>query len=220
MLGKPAPAFKFVDLDGKPVTPNRWPARWPCSIFGPLGASRAGRACPNWRRCASSSRTTPRWRSTPSASIGRRSENKELVKMFEDLKVDIPILRDPERSAAAFKFSPFPPCSSSTSKGVVQDFEEGFNPKARRRAAGEARKAAGRREHLRRAVERSIRIRSTNSDSMRRKGRRPRQPSRRAAAPLERPPPARKRSRFPKSRRRRRASRPPSSSRRCGNATR
>lgn len=127
LLGKPAPAFKFVDLDGKPLPPESLAGKVVVLDFWATWCQPCRVSLPELQKSREKFKDNPKVAFYAVSLDLPEVENKELVKLFETLRVDIPIVRD---SAAAFQFKSIPAKVIIDEKGVVQDFQEGFNPKA------------------------------------------------------------------------------------------
>ena len=129
ILGKPSPAFKFVDLDGKPVTAESLAGKVVVLDFWATWCEPCRESLPELQKAREKFEDNPKVAFYAVSLDQPETENKELVTLFETLKVDIPIVRDPTNSAAAFQFKSIPETVIIDEKGVVQDFQEGFNPR-------------------------------------------------------------------------------------------
>jgi thiol-disulfide isomerase/thioredoxin len=128
VLNKPAPATKFAGLDGKPLAPESLAGKVVVLDFWASWCQPCRESLPELEKTREKFKDNPKV-AFYAVSVDRPEvENKDLVKLFEDMKVNIPILRDPEDSAAAFHFRPIPATFIIDEKGVVQDFQEGYNP--------------------------------------------------------------------------------------------
>jgi len=129
LLGKKVSGFKFVDLDGNPVAPESlvgkivvldlW-ASWcePCRRNLPLLNK-------VYRQFSGNDRVALLAVSVDQPQV----ENKVLVDAFEQLQVQVPILRDPRQSAAmVFHNTSIPALFLLDASGVLQDYEIGGNP--------------------------------------------------------------------------------------------
>jgi thiol-disulfide isomerase/thioredoxin len=128
VLGKPAPAFKFTDLDGQPVTSESLAGKVAVLDFWATWCEPCRQSLPELEKARERFKSNPKVAFYAISVDEPKVENKDLVACFERLKVDIPILREPDRSASAFKVPGIPATFVIDGKGVVQDFEEGFNP--------------------------------------------------------------------------------------------
>lgn len=126
LLGRAAPEFKFMDLDGKEVTPaslkgkvavlDVW-ATWcePCRMSLPLLEK-------VYQQYKDNDKVT-----FLAVSVDQtQTEDKDVTKAFEDLKVHLPIARDPEQhTGKLLSVSSIPAMILIDAKGNVQDFEMG-----------------------------------------------------------------------------------------------
>ncbi len=130
LLGRPAPEFKFKDLDGKEVTPaslkgkaavlDVW-ATWcePCRMSLPLLEKVYEKYKDNDKVAFLA------------VSVDQpETDNQAVAKVFEDLKVHLPIVRDPEQHAGKLlAVTSIPAMLLIDAKGNIQDFEMGVQPR-------------------------------------------------------------------------------------------
>lgn len=130
MLGKQVPDFKFVDLDGKEITPKSlagktavvecW-ATWcePCRMSLPLVEK-------VYEEYKTNDKVTFLAVSVDDSTV----PNDQLRKVFGDLKVNLPIARDPDQHVGKlFHSTSIPTLLLIGSNGVVQYAESAINPK-------------------------------------------------------------------------------------------
>ncbi len=129
LLSKKVPDFKFFDLDGKPVTPQSLAGKIAVLDFWASWCGPCKQSLPNLEKVYQQYKDNPKVAFYAVSVDQPKVENRELVKLFEDLKVKVPILRDTEHSAAALKFTGIPTTFILGPDGVVQDCEQGGNPK-------------------------------------------------------------------------------------------
>ena len=134
LLGKTAPDFKFVDLDGKPVTPESLAGKVAVLDFWATWCGPCRESLPKLEKVREQFKDNPKVAFYAVSVDEPKVENKELAKTFEDLKVRP---ADPSRHRASrpprFKFRGIPTMFIIDDKGVVQDCEAGVNPETRRR---------------------------------------------------------------------------------------
>lgn len=129
LLNTKVPDFKFTDLDGKPVTPTTladkitvldfW-ATWcrPCKLTLPL-----------------LNKVYEKFKDNPKVAFyavnveNPEVNNEDVKKVLEELKVNVPILRDFDHTGSALKFmGRIPAMFVIGPNGIVQDCEVGGNP--------------------------------------------------------------------------------------------
>ena len=136
LLGKPAPEFTFVDLDGNEITPDSldgkvtvldfW-ATWcgPCRD-GLTMLETVYQQHKDNEKVAFLAVSVDNCEDGPN---GPAVADGVLQKTFTELKVSVPIARDPQQYAArAFNVSSIPTTMLLGSKGNVQDVETGVSP--------------------------------------------------------------------------------------------
>jgi thiol-disulfide isomerase/thioredoxin len=129
LLSKKTPGFKFSDLNGKPVTPESLAGKVTVLDFWATWCEPCRESLPNLEKVYQRFKNNPKVTFCAVSVDEPQTENKNLVKAFEQLKVTLPILRDTEQSAAALRFVAIPTMIILGSDGVVQDCESGANPK-------------------------------------------------------------------------------------------
>jgi thiol-disulfide isomerase/thioredoxin len=129
LLSKRAPDFKFFTLDGKPVTPESIAGKIAVLDFWATWCGPCKESLPNLEKVYQKYKDNGKVAFYAVSVDQPQIDDKTLAKTFEDLKVNVPILRDKEQSAAAFKFTGIPTSFIIGSDGIVQDYEVGGNPK-------------------------------------------------------------------------------------------
>lgn len=128
MLGEKTPDLQFVDLDGKPVTLQSLAGKVVLLDFWATWCGPCRQSLPNLEKIRHRYKDNPKVAFFAVSVDQPETDNKELVKTFEQLKVNIPILRDPKQSAAALQFTGIPALFVIGADGVVQHCEMGGNP--------------------------------------------------------------------------------------------
>ncbi|MCD4726887.1 MAG: redoxin family protein, partial [Pirellulales bacterium] len=129
MLGKKVPNLQFVDLDGKPVTLESLTGKVVLLDFWATWCGPCRQSLPNLEKIRQRYKDDPKVAFFAVSVDEPQTDNKVLVKTFEDLKVGVPILRDPKQSAAALQFTGIPTLFVIGEDGVVQHCEIGGNPR-------------------------------------------------------------------------------------------
>ena len=129
MLGKKAPDLKFVDLDGKPVTLESLAGKVVVLDFWATWCGPCRKSLPNLEKVYQRYKDNPKVVFFAVSVDEPKTDNKVLVKTFEDLKVSVPILRDPKQTASALQFTGIPTLFMIGEDGVVQHCEIGGDPR-------------------------------------------------------------------------------------------
>ncbi len=129
LLSKKVPDFKFYDSAGKPVTPGSLAGKITVLDFWASWCEPCKRSLPNLEKVYEQYKDNPKVAFYAVSVDEPKVENRELAKIFDDLKVKVPILRDNEQTAKALKFTGIPTTFILGADGVVQDGEVGGNPK-------------------------------------------------------------------------------------------
>ena len=128
LLGKEVPDFEFFSLDGKPITPESLAGKVVAFDFWATWCGPCKRSLPGLQKVYEQYKDNPKV-AFYAVSVDRPDvPNEDLVKLFEDLKVTVPILRAAEESTAPFKFIGVPTMFIVGADGVVQDYTVGGNP--------------------------------------------------------------------------------------------
>ena len=129
LLGKPAPDFQFSDLEGNPVNRESLAGKVTVLDFWGLNCGPCRISLPalsNIRQQYADNAKVAFYAVNIDAP---QTENAELTKLFEELDVDIPILRDRQQGAfAAFRIPGVPTLFVLDGKGTVQHYAIGANP--------------------------------------------------------------------------------------------
>ena len=129
LLSKKVPDFKFLDRDGKPITPQSLAGKIAVLDFWASWCGPCKQSLPNLEKVYQQYKDNPKVVFYAVSVDEPKVENRELVKVFDDLKVKVPILRDTEHTAGGLKFTGIPTTFILGPDGVVQDCEQGGNPK-------------------------------------------------------------------------------------------
>ena len=129
LLSKKTPDFKFIDMDGKPLTPESLDGKVAILDFWASWCGPCRRSLPELQKAKEKFKDNPKVAFYAVSVDTPEITNKDLAKLFEDLKVKLPIFRDPERTAVAFKFSGIPTTFVIGPNGIVQDCESRGDPK-------------------------------------------------------------------------------------------
>ncbi len=129
LLGKLAPDFKFFDLAGKPVTRASLAGKIVVLDFWATWCKPCRESLPNLQK------TYERYKNNPKVAFyavsvnDPKTDNAQLAKTLEQLKVGVPILRDTNWRARIFKLEGIPTTVIIDAKGIMQDGEAGADPK-------------------------------------------------------------------------------------------
>ncbi|MBN2579833.1 MAG: redoxin domain-containing protein [Pirellulales bacterium] len=128
LLGKKVPDFRFVDLEGYPVTPQKLSGKVAVLDFWATWCGPCKLNMPNLQR------VYERYRDSGKVAFYAVSldqpdvTNEKLADTLRQWKVQVPVLRDPDQTAVDFHFTGIPTQFLIGPDGVVQDLEEGVNP--------------------------------------------------------------------------------------------
>jgi thiol-disulfide isomerase/thioredoxin/outer membrane lipoprotein-sorting protein len=129
LLGKKMPNFKFQDLDGKTVTQESLAGKVAVLDFWATYCGPCKQSLPEVEKVYQKFKDNPKVAFYAVSVDQPDVQNTDLVKIFEELKVKIPMLRNTDRSAMAFRFEGIPATFLIDGKGVVQDCKMGGDPK-------------------------------------------------------------------------------------------
>jgi thiol-disulfide isomerase/thioredoxin len=130
LLGKPAPEFKFVGLDGKEITPaslagkvavmDIW-ATW-------CGPCRSG--LPLLEKVYQKYKDNDKVAVVAVSVDESKTEDKALRDTMAELKVNVPIARDPQQhTGQLFSVTNIPAMLVLDAKGAIQEYEIGLQPR-------------------------------------------------------------------------------------------
>jgi thiol-disulfide isomerase/thioredoxin len=128
LLAKKVPNFKFVDMAGKPVTPESLAGKITVVDFWATTCNPCRISLPNLQKIYETYKDNDKVAFLAVSVDDPQVENKAIEDTFKELKVSIPICRDLENTAIKFKFSGIPSTFIIDAAGTVQDFEMGANP--------------------------------------------------------------------------------------------
>ncbi len=129
LLSKKTPDFKFLDVDGKPLTPESLAGKVAVLDFWASWCGPCRRSLPELQKAYEKFKDNSKVAFYAVSVDTPEISNKDLGKLLEELKVKLPYFRDPERTAVAFKFSGIPTTFVIGPDGIVQDCESRGDPK-------------------------------------------------------------------------------------------
>jgi thiol-disulfide isomerase/thioredoxin len=129
LLAKKVPSFKFVDLDGKPVTPESLAGKITVLEFWDTTCGVCRLSLPVLDQVRQQYKNQPKLAFFAVSVDGPDVENQALERAFADLRIQVPILRDLEQDMGKlFQTEGTPTRFIIDAKGVVQHVEVGVNP--------------------------------------------------------------------------------------------
>ncbi len=128
-LAKPAPAFKFYDSKGNPVTPQSLLGKIVILDFWATYCVPCRESLPLLQQVYEKYKNNPKVAILAVSVDQLQTKDEDLQKFFQQLKLSMPMLRDKDDVARAFNFPGIPAMFILDAKGVVQDCEGGFDPK-------------------------------------------------------------------------------------------
>ena len=129
LLAKKVPSFKFVDLNGKPVTPESLAGKITVLEFWDTTCGACRLSLPSLDKVRQQYKDQPKLAFYAVSVDGPDVENKGLQRAFADLGIQVPILRDAEQNMGRlFRTEGTPTRFIIDAKGVVQHVEVGVNP--------------------------------------------------------------------------------------------
>jgi thiol-disulfide isomerase/thioredoxin len=129
LLAKKVPDFKFVGLDGKPVTPQSLAGKIAVLDFWASWCEPCKINLPRLQQVHEKYKDNEKVVFLAVSIDGPQVGDKALEDLFKELKLTIPIYRDPEGAAVGFKFFGIgiPSSFIIDANGIVQDYEAGVN---------------------------------------------------------------------------------------------
>jgi thiol-disulfide isomerase/thioredoxin len=129
LLGKKVPAFTFVDLENKLVTPQSLGGKITVLDFWATWCGPCRQSLPNLEKVYQHYKDNEKIAFLAVSVDQPQTENKVLGDTFSQLGVHVPIVRDQEQSMGRlFRVPGIPTTFIVDAQGVVQDFEIGGNP--------------------------------------------------------------------------------------------
>ncbi len=130
LLAKKVPDFKFVGLDGKPITSQSLAGKIAVVDFWATWCEPCKLSLPNLQKVYEKYKDNDKVVFMAVNIDDPKVGDKVIEDLFHELKLTIPIYRDPEITAAAFKFFDIgiPSSFIIDANGIVQDYEAGLNP--------------------------------------------------------------------------------------------
>lgn len=128
LLGKKSPDFKFIDPEGKPVTLESLAGKAVVLDFWATWCPPCKKGLPILQAAYEKFKDNPKVAYYAVSVDEPGIDTKDVAKTLEGLKVTIPMLRDPEKTAVAFRFQSIPTTFLLGPDGVVQGCEGGVNP--------------------------------------------------------------------------------------------
>lgn len=129
LLGKKVPDFKFVDLEGKPVTRDSLAGKVTVLEFWATSCRYCGLSLPVLEKAYQKYKDNQKVAAFAVSVDAPEVENGELKRELERMGIHVPILRDPEQQMeATFRTPATPSRFVIDAKGVLQYVEEGIDP--------------------------------------------------------------------------------------------
>jgi thiol-disulfide isomerase/thioredoxin len=128
LLAKKVPDFKFVDLNGKAIIPQSLAGKIVVLDFWATWCEPCKLSLPNLQKVYEKYKDNDKVAFLAVSVDDQQVKNKAIADVLKELKVNIPVCRDPDYSAAAFKFNGIPSSFIIDANGMVQDYESGENP--------------------------------------------------------------------------------------------
>ena len=128
LLAKKVPQFKFVGLDGKTATPQTLSGKIAVIDFWATTCEPCRISFPNLQKVYEKYKDNDKVVFLAVSVDSPQVEDKAILDVFRDLKLTIPIYRDPEDAATGFKLMGIPSSFIIDANGTVQDYEAGVNP--------------------------------------------------------------------------------------------
>jgi len=129
LLAKKVPDFKFVGLDGKPIAPQSLAGKIAVVDFWASWCEPCKASLPNLQKVYEKYKDNDKVAFLAVNLDSPQVGDKAIEDLFKELKLTIPIYRDPEGAAVKFKFYDIgiPSSFIIDANGIVQDYEAGVN---------------------------------------------------------------------------------------------
>jgi thiol-disulfide isomerase/thioredoxin len=128
LLAKKVPDFKFVGLDGKPITPQSLAGKIAVLDFWATWCDPCRASLPTLQKVYEKYKDNDKVVFLAVSIDDPQVGDKAIADLFKELNVTIPVCRDPEDAPMTFKFSGIPSSFIVDANGIVQDYEAGINP--------------------------------------------------------------------------------------------
>jgi thiol-disulfide isomerase/thioredoxin len=128
LLAKKVPDFKFMGLDGAAVTPQSLAGKIAVVEFWATWCEPCRVNLPNLQKVYEKYKDNEKVAFLAVSVDNPKVGGKAIEDLFKELKLTIPIYRDPDGAAIGFKFSGIPSTFMIDANGIVQDYEAGVNP--------------------------------------------------------------------------------------------
>jgi len=131
LLGQRVPDFKFVDLEGNPVTRESLLGKIAVLDFWATWCTPCREGLPKLAKVYEQYKDNPNFVFLAISVDGAETKDQALLDLFAELKVDLPILRDTDQSAAhGLEVLDYPTTLILDAGGVVQSVDVGLVPNA------------------------------------------------------------------------------------------
>ncbi|MGA2064406.1 MAG: redoxin domain-containing protein [Thermoguttaceae bacterium] len=126
LLGKPVPDFKFIDRQGKPVTPKALAGKAVVLAFWNTGYEPCYALLQELEKVYQKEKSQPKLALLAVNLDPKETENKALDEVLADLKVTLPLARDPdEQASGTLRVYATPSVFILGADGVLQECELG-----------------------------------------------------------------------------------------------
>jgi thiol-disulfide isomerase/thioredoxin len=128
LLAKMVPNFNFVDMEGKPITPQSLAGKITVLDFWATWCEPCKISMPSMQKVYEKYKDNDKVAFLAVSLDEPSVDNKAVEDVLKQLDVTIPVCRDLERTALAFKFPGIPTSFIIDAGGIVQDYEAGARP--------------------------------------------------------------------------------------------
>jgi len=125
LLNRPVPRFSFRTLDGESVSPQTLAGKITVLDFWATWCAPCRQSLPKLEQVRKRYEDNPKVVFFAVSIDDPQVKDEELKKVFEELQVRLPILRDTENAAELFKFDAIPVMFIIDAKGMVQHCQAG-----------------------------------------------------------------------------------------------